>query len=224
MDPIKEAFSKIKEDILFLNKEIYELKESIQFLSQNLTSNEGLNQTRGQQEGTIEAKQSDKEQQNTLKNQGSQPFSYKKNLNSTGNWGVSTDRQTDRPTDEQTKNPKERQLEDSADVLFKLNKIRDNAKKMVQSLTSQELTVLCKIYELEETREPITYSVLAKQLGLTESSMRDYITRLLKKKAPLEKNKINNKQVEISLIKDTKILVPLHTLITLRNENNRYNE
>ena len=224
MDPLKEAFSKIKEDITFLKKEVSELKDSIYNLSKEGECRGQEYQTDRQQENQKEINRLDGEHHFSPENKASEGFSGIKSKNSIGNRGVSTDRQTDRQTDIQTKNGERIRSEDGAEVLFKLNKIRDNTKKMVQSLTSQELAVLCKIYELEEVNEPVTYAVLAKRLGLTESSMRDYITRLLKKDAPLEKRKRNNKQVEISLIKDTKILIQLHTLNHLRNEDNRYNE
>jgi hypothetical protein len=51
---------------------------------------------------------------------------------------------------------------------------------------------------------------------LTESSIRDYIGRLIKKGIPLDKVKINNKTIHISISQNLKKVATLPTILQLR--------
>ena len=103
MNPIREAFQKIKEDILSLHQEIQELKQQIQQITQQFSLQtlktpqftQKIRQTTPTEDPAKTFFQIDKQ---TLK----WPLEALKEQNilfSTGNKGVPTDRQTNRQTD-----------------------------------------------------------------------------------------------------------------------------
>jgi len=152
---------------------------------------------------------------------------------STGNGGVPTDKQTNRQTDQHM--PLEEESSYNQNILPKAstNKERDSmysALSMLNSLdsfkkeirlkfkrlTDQEMTVFSTIYQLEEETGFTDYTTLSNKLSLSESSIRDYVGKLIKKGVPLEKTKINNKSVQISVSDQLKKIVSLPTIIQLR--------
>ena len=156
-----------------------------------------------------------------LNNTQKQPFS-------TGNEGVPTDRQTDQQTDntsfspinrsvkefqKQTKTP----IEDAAEILESLDGLKKEIRLKFKQLTDQEILVFSTLYQLEEERGPVDYKTLANKLGLTESSIRDYMGRLLKKGIPIEKKKINNKQIQLGVSQSLKKIASLPTILRLRD-------
>ena len=138
---------------------------------------------------------------------------------STGNEGVQTDRQTDQQTVRQTQNTPEIQ-ENSVDNALEILESLDNIKKEIRlkfkRLTDQEWIIFSMIYQLDEQQGYSDYKTLADKLKLTESSIRDYIGRLIKKGIPVEKNKINNKTVQLSISSNLKKIASLSTIIQLR--------
>ena len=57
---------------------------------------------------------------------------------------------------------------------------------------------------------------IAIKAGLTESSVRDYISRLIHKGIPLKKERINNKSIVISVPDELKSLATLDNLTRLK--------
>ena len=51
---------------------------------------------------------------------------------------------------------------------------------------------------MAEEADFVDYKTLSKRLNLTESSIRDYVGKLIKKGIPVEKTKINNKMIQLS--------------------------
>jgi len=76
--------------------------------------------------------------------------------------------------------------------------------------------VFSTIYQLEEEAVLIDYKSLSKKLNLTESSIRDYVGRLIKKGIPVEKTKINNKMIRLSISEKLKKIAPLPVIFQLR--------
>ena len=60
------------------------------------------------------------------------------------------------------------------------------------------------------------YKSLSQKLNLTESSIRDYVGKLIKKGIPVDKNKLNNKIVCLNISKNLKNAVSLQTILALR--------
>jgi hypothetical protein len=151
---------------------------------------------------------------------------------STGNQGVPTDRQTDRQTDQQTDKGshntqnttkkeyteiKDNSIDNALHILESLDNIKKELRLKFKRLTEQELTVFSTIYQLSDVEGHTDYKNLSDKLKLTESSIRDYIGRLIKKGIPVEKVKINNKTIQLSISPNLKKIATLSTILQLRS-------
>ena len=223
MDIIKESFNKVKQDIEFLREELDDLRKEL------IETREKLVEL-----GEIVEKISsfyDKEVPTHRQNFQAIPThipthpTYLEPLKpqnlgfSTGNEGVPTDRQTDRQTDQQTENwPKtpKNSFENAVEILDSLDSIKKEIRIKFKKLTEQEILIFSTIYQIEEEIGYADYKTLAKRLHLTESSVRDYVGRLLNKGIPVDKKKINNKQIQLIISPNLKRIVSLSTILQLR--------
>jgi DNA-binding MarR family transcriptional regulator len=138
---------------------------------------------------------------------------------STRNGGVPTDKQTDKQTHQQTEiSPKtsEISIENAARILDSLDTIKKEIRLKFKRLTDQEFLVFSALYQLDEETSHVEYKTIAEKLKLSESSIRDYIGRLIKKGIPVDKKKINNKQIALSISKNLKKVATLPTILQLR--------
>ncbi|HTY44341.1 MAG TPA: winged helix-turn-helix transcriptional regulator, partial [Patescibacteria group bacterium] len=96
----------------------------------------------------------------------------------------------------------------------------DNIKKGIRlkfkELTEQEFLVFSAIYQMDSEKGFSDYRSIAQKLGLSESSVRDYVGKLIKKEIPVDKIKINNKNIRISVSEKLKKIVSLNTIFQLR--------
>ncbi len=164
------------------------------------------------------------------------PYSAKeKQAFSTGNEGVPTNRQTDQQTDntslksqflsqiqqnqlKTTKIPLKNPIEDAARALDSLDSLKKEIRLKFKQLTDQEILIFSTLYQMEEENQSgIDYKTLALKLNLTESSIRDYIGRLLQKGIPVEKQRINNKKILLSVSQSLKRVASLQTILQLRD-------
>ena len=210
MDLIKEAFSKIKEDISFLRNEISNLKIQLKDIQTTPTHNI-----------TPTLQQTDKQTHNPPFN----PNFTHDIQSSIGNKGVPTDKQTNRQTDKQTHNyiqnepPKDpiSEFKRVNQILTSLDHIKKEIRIKFKNLTPQEMLVFSTLYSLEGQKiEITTYKTIAKQLNLSESSIRDYINKLIKKGVPIEKIRQNNKTILLKISQDLKNVATLDTILHLR--------
>jgi chromosome segregation ATPase len=248
-DPIKKAFEKVREDMNFLNNELFDIKsdiaeirEAITLLSKASTntqtdrqthdsvdkqdhSNSTHNPTIRHINTTNYAYTTDNSTHSSTVPQEIEGLKYPNLHTSTGNQGVSTDRQTDTQTDRQTHNTQENQqksiesnLYDASVILGSLDSIKKEIRLKFKQLTSQEMSVFSTIYQLEEQfpDDQITYKLLSKQLKLSESSIRDYVQRMMNKGIPIKKQKINNKQITLKISSELKQMATLPTIMKLR--------
>ncbi len=79
------------------------------------------------------------------------------------------------------------------------------------------MLIFSMIYQLEEEKGAPDYKTIAIKLKLTESSIRDYVGRLIKKGIPVEKEKINNKTIQLKISNNLKKIVNLPTIMQLRD-------
>ncbi|MBX4212544.1 hypothetical protein KW787_03775 [Candidatus Pacearchaeota archaeon] len=224
MDPIKEAFAKAKQDIHELRIQMEIITQSLEdikrTLYQQITNEKPTNQ---QISPTIKANPTDNLPLEGVKT------SYMDT--STGNEGVPTDRQTDRQTDQHippntkilykvdTNTPKNEpidHLEKVSQVLESLDAIKKELRVKFKRLTQQEMLIFSTIYQLEEEHFAVDYPQMASKLGLSESSIRDYVQKIIKKGIPIIKTKENNKKIILSLLPDFKRLASLETILSLR--------
>jgi predicted transcriptional regulator len=97
-----------------------------------------------------------------------------------------------------------------------LDEIKKDLRNNLKKLTRQEMAVFSAVYELENKGFIVDYTLLSNALNLTESSIRDYIQRLVKKGIPIEKFKENNKKVLVNISRDLKQIASLQTILQLR--------
>ena len=224
-EKIKQAFSSVKQDILNLQSQLSDMKQEIKKLTRTLDTS-----TLRQQTSTDRREISTYQQTSTDNSTRNYPLEALKTANSnisTGNKGVSTDSQTDSQTDKNNQkfvqileNTPEKQV---LEVVNSLNTIKKELKQKFMSLTKQEFLVFSAIYQLEEQGNIVDYCLLSKRLNLSESSMRDYIQRMLKKQIPIIKTRENNKKILVSISPNLRKLASLPTIIKIREEN-RLNE
>jgi hypothetical protein len=239
MDPIKEAFTKVKEDMAALQDQISLLFKEIESIKQSLFhQTDLLNFPTNQQ--IIPT--------HFLAPTDNLPLEASKAQNmstSTGNDGVPTDRQADQQTDrhmlfpseihletpknlqlpkgslnssDSILNPSDRitHLEHVSQVLESLDSIKKDLRLRFKKLTAQEMLIFSTLYQLEEEHLPVDYSLLASKLHLSESSIRDYVHKITKKGIPLTKTKENNKKIILSLPLEFKKLASIQTILALR--------
>ena len=215
MDSIKDAFLKVKKDIDLLKNEreflrlnLAELKDEMAFHRKEILKiNEFL-----------------------------EKLNEKKV--STGNEGVPADRQTNQQTHRQTINyplsrefdlnkknppkisasePPENGLENAIEILDSLDNLKKEIRLKFKRLTEQELLVFSAIYQFDEEKGYSNHKLLSNRLNLTESSIRDYVSRLIKKGIPLEKSRVNNKSIRLSISPSLKRVATLSTILHLRD-------
>ena len=224
MDPIKDAFGKVKDDIDFLRLEIDEIRKNLIELCEimkQITKKEDENRQNPTINNPAHIPKIQTNQQiipahnYPLKslNTQNQPFS-------TGNEGVPADRQTDQQTDKYIENNQDigkNSIENAAEMLKSLDNIKKDIRQKFKKLTEQEWLVFSTIYQLDEEIGHSDYRILAERLKLTESSIRDYVARLIKKGIPVDKIKLNNKNIQLNISKNLKQIASLPTIITLRD-------
>jgi len=236
MDQIKEAFQKVKKDMDFMRQEIDSLKLTVRETREKMI--EMSDYIKKINEKIINSEISDKD---ILKNKNTDTSTDKhiiptnsthpstdtlsfKALNhqnlsiSTGNQGVSTDRQTDTSTDRQTENIQQKEentIRDAIKIIDSLDSIKKEIRIKFKRLTEQELLVFSTIYQLDEEIGHSDYKDLSARLKLTESSIRDYVGRLIKKGIPVDKKKINNKTIHLSVSQNLKKIASLPTILQL---------
>lgn len=233
MDSIKEAFQKVKQDIDFMNLSLQEANKDILFLHDEIRKiNENLEKLLEKQANRNPAHNSlnsANQEINTTNPAHIQhinsPFSHfkaEKQVFSTGNDGVPTDKQTNQQTNQHMeKTPflgkkDENSMEKALEILNSLDSLKKEIRLKFKQITEQELAVFSAIYELDEQIGFSDYKSLSKKLNLTESSIRDYVGRLIKKGIPVEKHKLNNKNIQLNVSQNLKNLASLQTILALR--------
>jgi len=232
---LNEVFFNLKRELTETRESMIEICEIVKELEQkNKTLELALNEFKQTNPLNIQTNLENISTQNTL----FKPLNDQILLISKGNEGVPTDRQTNQQTDRQTdiytKKPKKEEFmetfqlsskldekkENSIDNAIKILDSLDNIKKEIRlkfkRLTDQELLIFSTIYQLEEEAGEANYRIIAEKLNLTESSVRDYIGKLIKKGIPIEKNKINNKNINLSISQNLKKIASLSTILQLR--------
>jgi biotin operon repressor len=221
-EKLKQSFLKVKEDIDSLGQEITQIKQDIhkikQFLDDFSTS------TLRQITPTHPANSTDNQ---TVPHEIEGLRTPNMSI-STGNEGASTDRQTDRQTDiltrflskktqKQENKTIESDIQKATNILDSLDTLKKQIRRKFKHLTSQEMLVFSTIYQLEE-QDPASanYKGIALKLGLSESSIRDYVQRIRNKGILIKKHKINNKTLVLSISKELKRVATLSTIIKLR--------
>ena len=228
MDPIKEAFNKVKEDMDILKAEINSVKQSLIELCEIIEKIAKKKEEIQQNAEYVTKLQyvpphipipahtpetQTNQQINPADNIPLKPLNPKIMPFSTGNRGVPADRQTNQQTDEY----KENSIEHAAKMLQSLDNLKNEIKQKFKKLTEQEWLVFSTIYQMDNETGYSDYRGLADRLKLTESSIRDYVARLIKKGIPVDKTKINNKEIRLNVSQGLKQIASLSAILTLRD-------
>jgi len=224
MDNIKESFNRVKEDIYNLKLEMEEMRRSLIDLCQIIEKisqkeNKEGERTRAENPTQNKVNQTNQHIIPTDSFEIIQKIPIKQSF-STGNEGVPTDRQTHQQTDRHTENSQNignSSIDKAAEMLKSLDNIKKDLRQKFKKLTEQEWLVFSTIYQLDEEIGYSDYKTLGNKLNLTESSIRDYVGKLIKKGIPVDKIKQNNKNIHLNISSNLKQVASLPTLITLRD-------
>jgi DNA-binding MarR family transcriptional regulator len=206
MDQIKDAFKKVKEDMDGLRKEMLQLSQEIKEIKQLIAEETPTNIPTNT--SNLSSIPTDFTPFKAIKGQNM--------LISTGNEGVPTDKPTNQQTNQHIE-IKGNSMENALKILNSLDSIKKEIRLKFKDLTEQEFLVFSTLYQLEEEIGNCDYKTLSERLNLSESSVRDYIGKLIKKGIPVEKIKIKNKNVRLFISKDLKKIASLPTILQLRD-------
>jgi len=98
-----------------------------------------------------------------------------------------------------------------------INDLKDDFEDLFKTLTDREFTIFMAIYQLEEDlRGTVSYSNIAKVLKITETNVRIHVNSMTNKGIPIEKNRLFNRKVSLSVKKELRDLNLATKLIKLR--------
>ncbi len=216
MDPVKEAFSKVKSDMDDLKSELNDLKRQMEELTRTLQQIQSNQQTNQQSIPTHPT--------HDLPLYGlKSPIS----TISSGNRGVPTNKPTNQQTNQRTGNEgvsapiptherRATHLGQLAELLSNLDDVKKEVRIKFKHLTEQEMAVFGAIYTLEEQGFIVDYPLLSEHLSLTEISIRDYTRKIIQKGVPINKTKVDNKRIALTVSSDLKRIASLQTIQALR--------
>jgi predicted transcriptional regulator len=102
------------------------------------------------------------------------------------------------------------------EVLDENKPIRILIENKFRSLTDREFSVFMIIYQLEEELGKVTYKDIAMKLNLSEATVRNFITSLMNKGIPIDKERLFNKKTLFYVKKDFRDLNMASQLLELR--------
>jgi len=228
MDEIKRAFQKVKADTDFLFQELDKIKTELSETRQEMIKicrilgqiNEKISEKPQKPTPTQPPKKSAVSTHYPTHNYPLEALNPQNMLISTGNQGVPTDKQTNQQTDIQhqiSSKIEENSIDNAAKILDSLDSIKKEIRLKFKQLTDQEVLVFSTLYQIDDETGPTNYKTLSQKLNLTESSIRDYVGRLIKKGIPVDKKRINNKTILLSVSPNLKKIASLSTILQLRD-------
>jgi hypothetical protein len=239
---VKQDISLLQEEVSSIRKDILVLKELMENLifisSQTLLEREEEKKKISEEDPTQTIEMPTRSEFIPTEKEVFKPLKDQNKHISIGNEGVPTDRQTNQQTNQQTdfssisvnnlredkiiqeelKNPNQKDsFKEAVGILESLDNIKKELRLKFKRLTDQELIVFSNLYQIEEERGYADYKILSTKLSLTESSIRDYIGKLIKKGIPVDKIKINNKTIQLKISPNLKKIASLQTILLLRD-------
>jgi hypothetical protein len=242
---LKEAFEKIKLEMNFIKTELFLLKNEFESLkkesvSKNLELYSLLNQLNA---GMLSLNSALKEtilyiKSNTSPAHPQHSSTYPSKFEgikpylafSNGNEGVPTlPQQTNTqsntyPADDfiyklqHIENPQSAQTS-KLSIRQLVSMLKEDLKIKFKSLTKQEFYVFSTLFTMEqELNKPLTYRDIAVKTGLTDSTIRDYIARLMAKGIPILKQKSNNKDIFLRVSEELRNLATLDNLSSIKDK------
>jgi hypothetical protein len=204
MDPIKDAFAKAKQDISELRVLIDELKKEIEEIKRMLPvpTQTTYNPSFNTENPTI--------QQSVFPKMPLYAPTSSDTKSSIGNKGVPTNRQSNQQTDNQPS---------FEEVIGSVDSLKERIKTQFLNLTRQEMEVFSTIYLLDDQSLKVDYPLVASHLNLSESSIRDYVHKMIRKGIPILKHLEKNKKVYLSIDTNLKRVAPLSAISIIHTPN-----
>jgi len=243
---LKEAFEKIRLETDFLKSELFLMREELKQVKESFSTKEfqltnlliSLNNELEELNGNLRTSQKDVLYINSNTSSANLPQSNTYSLKfegikpylpvSSGNEGVPTNPQqtntqsnTSLAEDFTNKIPQIGEPEKSRISIKELvNSMKEELRTKFKALTKQEFKVFSTLFSLEqELNKSLSYKEIALRTGLTESTIRDYIGRLIDKGIPIIKERINNKDILISISPDLRNLASLDSLSSIKRDS-----
>jgi predicted DNA-binding transcriptional regulator len=144
-------------------------------------------------------------------------------LFSIGNEGVPTNKQTNKPTHNTYPTQQYEIPTQNNNISDLVESLKTDLKRKFRSLTKQEFMVFSVLFTVEKELKIVTYKDISKRLSLSETSIRDYIMRIINKGIPLIKERVNNKTVILRIPTDLRNISTLESLMKLRNNGRSEN-
>ena len=120
-----------------------------------------------------------------------------------------------------TEKPISEQISEASEIIDSLDNIKNEIKQKFRRITNQEMLVFSTIYQLEEQDLEVDYQKIASKIGLSQSSIRDYIQRMINKGIPIIKEKFNNKKIILHISPNLKKIAKLDTILKI-HENKTF--
>ena len=111
------------------------------------------------------------------------------------------------------------QLNKQLSTPLNTNLIKNLIEEQFKTITKQELKTFLTIYQIEEEKGQVSYGDLSISMGITTSCIRVYVANLLKRGLPINKIKVKNKDVLLSIKDDFRALNIKQKLIGLYYES-----
>jgi len=215
-EKLREAFEKVKKDIDFLTEQIVIIKRELEEIKQ-IKANFRQESSTGN-EGVPTDRQTDRQTFDRFSTLVDDRFSPA--------FETPTDNPTQNPTHTQHTNTKVQQtntysntpLYTEKSITELVNTLKSDLKIRFKSLTKQEFNIFSILFTVDKTQKSATYKNLADKTGLSESSIRDHIQRIMKKGIPIEKEKLNNKVIILKIPEEIRNLATLDNLLRIRNQ------
>src|SRR3989338_5402554 len=245
-EEVRQAFKKVKEDISFLSKELFQIRADINRLkiqTSNIIYDIEALKTNNKANNNIPTHPQESPTDNLLTptfqhfdsnnptdNQPSQALGSQNIQSSIGNEGVPTNKQTNKQTNQHTsisseaygKASSETQNTSSISQVEKVSEILESLDSIKKDLRlkfkrlTKQEMLIFSTIYSLEESEEASYTSISKKLSLSESSIRDYTNRLLAKGAPIIKEKLDNKRVLLHISPELRKIASLDTILKLR--------
>ena len=231
-DPIKIAFSRVKEDILSIKNQLKELENSLKIqkeetneilpkinevsrLLEELKSkvsigNEGVNQSINH---LINQSINHQSINQSINNEKQLKMPLKGNIIQFEDTDITPEKGSNQSPINQSINHLINQS-----IIHPQNSLKlatESINKVFLTLTKQELKLFLTIYQLEEEAVNPTYKNISLRMQLSEHCVRSHVSSLLKKNIPIIKSHFNNRINVLSVNKDFKALNLKNKLINL---------
>ena len=208
-EKIRLSFEKVRKDMAFLSEEIMAIRREIEEIKANFRHESSIGN-----DGVPADRQTDRPASSRFPGLIDERFSIAPE--------IPAHNPADNPADVQQTDTKIQQSSTysstSAQLTDLVNSLKTDLKKRFLSLTKQEFLVFSVLFTVEKSQNQATYRDIALKTGLTESSIRDYIQKIIKKGIPIAKEKVNNKVTILKIPLEIRNLATLDNLMRIRNE------